>query len=166
LTTPEIAAENGLLENLQVVLLLMSTLLFLVRTYALSKANNLALLSYGLFVSTFPFIGVGREVSFGSAVGASAQGVLAVQVVMGAVVGVVLVAALVVFVRFVDSKLATIRRLLVHPTSLSIYLAILVFGVSSVFEQGAFGLSKSALLEELVDLLAFALLVRAAWVLR
>ena len=75
-------------------------------------------------------------------------------------------AALFVFLRLVAPKTTAIFRYLSHPTSLHIYLAILVFGVSSAFEQGSFQMPKSVILEEVLELIAFTILLRAAWVLK
>jgi hypothetical protein len=161
-----IAAENGLLENIQVLILILATLVFCARAYALYKKDQFTLLAYGLCVSTFPFIGAGRELSFGAVLGANAQTVLSIKIVAGCVVLAFLAAASFIFWRYVETKISVILRYLSHPTSLHIYLAIVVFGLSSVFEKGSLQLPKSEVLEELVELLAFAILARAAWVLR
>lgn len=163
---PEVFAENGFLENIQVMVLLVATIVFLVRSFALYKKDGFVLLPYGLFVSTFPFIGAGRELSFGAALGISAQSVLSIKILMGCIVVLLVATALFVFLRFVAPKTAAIFRYLSHPTSLHIYLAILVFGASSAFEQGSFQMPKSVILEEILELIAFAILLRAAWVLK
>jgi hypothetical protein len=166
LVNPEVFAENRFLENIQVMVLLVATIVFLVRSFALYKKDGFVLLPYGLFVSTFPFIGAGRELSFGAALGISAQSVLGIKILMGCIVVLLVAAALFVFLRFVAPKTAAIFRYLSHPTSLHIYLAILVFGASSAFEQGSFQMPKSVILEEILELIAFAILLRAAWILK
>lgn len=161
-----IAAENGILDNLQVLVLMIATLVFWRRCYALYQKSDLDLLAYGLFISNISFVGSGRELSFGAELGLGEQGVLIVQLIMSLFWGLFVASSFVVFWRSVDRKFAEILRYLMHPTSLHVYLAIVVFGVSSAFEQGALLLPKSMVLEEVVELLSFVILVRAAWVLK
>ncbi|RPE72072.1 hypothetical protein EDD53_1214 [Pacificibacter maritimus] len=161
-----LTSENGLLENAQIVILVLSTLVFWMRLYQLIKLRHLTLLAFGLFISNLPFVGAGRELSFGAAIGADPDLVTTIQIVMATFWAALTLCALGLFILRVSPKLAAIGRYFTHPTSLNIYAAILIFGLSSAFEQGAFYLPHSTLMEELLELVAFSLILRAAWVLR
>jgi len=158
--------ENGLLESAQVGVLVLTTLVFWYRLFGLFSVKNLHLLAFGLFISNISFVGAGRELSFGATLGAGPDLVVTIQTVMATIWASLTLCALGLFITRVSPKLTAIKHYLTHPTSQNIYVAILLFGVSSAFEQGGLNLPKSMFMEELIELGAFAILMRAAWVLR
>lgn len=164
--TAQSAAENGFLENSQVVVLFITTLVFWKRCYALYKKGDTDLQSYGLFISNISFAGVGRELSFGAVLGANDHVVAIVKATMASLFCLFIMSAFTLFILRVNNKMTNLLRFLSHPTSWYIYLAILVFGLSSAFEQGAFSAPKSMLIEEVCELVAFSCLLRGAWIFK
>ncbi len=159
-------SENGPVENLQVVVLILAALLFLKRTVDLSKCNHRALSSYSLAAAVLPLLGAARELSFGRVIGMEAGVVITLKLLIGIIAVGMAMVALMIFVRSAENYIKTFREFILHRASISIYLGLLLIGIASVFEKGYWGLPKSEAAEEILELIAFCFILRAAMILK
>ncbi len=161
-----LAAENGPLENLQIAVLLLAAGVFLDRIARLAARietpRAAAALAYSLVLICVPLIGAARETTFGRNLGLPPRGVTGVEVALSVLTLALLGAALTIWVRKVPDRLAAFLRLLRSPSSLRIGAAVAVFALSMAFEKGGLGLPRSEVWEEIVELVAFGLILRAA----
>lgn len=163
----DLSQENGVLENTEIAVLILAVLVFAMQIGKLLKnrttqADNAAL-AFSLFLICLPLIGVAREVSFGRELGLSAEAVSAAKKGVGSLALVLIGLSIFVWVSKVQDRLKVLWGFLKGPTCRNLYLAILIFAVSSSFEKGTFGFPKSVFLEELFEVIAFLFIVRAAF---
>jgi len=159
-------SENGPFENLQVAVLALATLLFLKKSVDLFRASDEGLSSYALTSAMLPLLGAARELSFGRVLGMEHDLVAALKLSIGMIAVSMVVYALTLFLRSTDRHLESIRKFVVNRSSLSIYLGLLVIGAASAFEKGYLGLPRSVAAEEMLELVAFCFILRAAMILK
>ena len=156
--------ENGPVENLQVAVLIVAALLFLKRSIDLSK--DTPLLSYCLTAAVLPMLGAARELSFGRVVGLDRDVAHVLKLVICLIALGMIVFALVHFLRSAGRYATTLRGFILHRSSMSIYLGLILIGAASLFDKAYLGMPKSEAIEEVLELVAFCFILRSAMILK
>lgn len=162
----DLTQENGVIENTETVILMLAVLVFAMQISKILKSRSTqaddATLAFSLFLICLPLIGVAREVSFGRELGFSPEAVTATKRIVGGIAAVFIGLSVFVWVAKVRNRSRFLWEFLKGPTCRYLYLAILIFAASSSFEKGTFGFPKSVFLEEIFEVVAFLLILRAA----
>ncbi len=158
-------SENGPVENLQVAVLIFATLLFLKKSVDLYRNADEPMLSYSMTAAVLPLLGAARELSFGRVLGIEHDLVMMLKLAIGMIAVSMVVFAATFFLRSIDRYIDAIRAFVLHRSSLSIYLGLLIIGAASLFDKGYLGMPKNAVVEEVLELVAFCFILRAAMIL-
>lgn len=166
-----ITAENQLMEIVQVIILVLAFLVMAqAHVMAFRKSprtsSQNADLSFALFLSVIPFAGAGRELNFGRMLGAGPDLVGLVQAVMGGIVLLLIGLSLFLLVTKVRNRLSEAKRIFTGPICRAMYLATAAFIVADVFEKQKTGGSGMVFMEEMLEIIAFLLILRAGLFVR
>ncbi len=162
-----VTAENQLMEIAQVVVLILAFLIMAqshVMAFGKSPrtSSENADLSFALFLSVIPFAGAGRELNFGRMLGAGPDVVGVVELVMGAIVLILIGFSLFLLVARVKNRLSEAKRIFTGPICRAMYLATAAFIVADVFEKQKTGTAGMVFMEEVMEVFAFFMILRAA----
>ncbi|PYC47652.1 hypothetical protein DI396_09450 [Litorivita pollutaquae] len=152
-----IVAENGVIENFQVIACIVSFSLFVWGAKVQFGKNNLDWAAVSLFFSLIPFVGAGRELSFGAVLSLHGTGLLYTKYFLSVVLVLMLSLSLILLVVAARRKKLHWRQALSGHVFL--VFAILSIIIAQMFEKGQLGFPKNQILEELMELLAYLLLV-------
>lgn len=149
--------EDGILEILEFVLCLIAFVILLLSARNEFTKRQFDRLAVSLFISIVPFVGGGRELSFGEVVGVTGVKLLETKYVLAGILVLLLVlSAAALLVAYRNGTFRLMRSILGYHFFILAFFAI-VFG--QLFEKGQLGLPRSELVEELFELLGYFFLV-------
>lgn len=158
-----VTAENHLIENAQLAVLLIAVGLLARSLFCLAvgarSQEALALLAMGLVLVSVPLAGAGREVNFGRMLGTGPDGVDIAKKVFGFVVLLLIIGGFGLWFVRVKNRWQRFRAFIAGPVCRPVYASVVVFILASLFEKGVAGLPPSMLLEELAELATFLLIL-------
>ena len=148
--------ENGPIENLQVIVCVAAVILFVIGSRFQFKKGYLDQTAISLFLSMIPFVGAGRELSFGRVLGVSDVNVSYTKYVVAAIVACTLLLALV----FLAMSILRGRLHFGEAFFGQIFFYISAFSIvfAQLLEKGRFGLPRSEALEESFELIGYIFL--------
>lgn len=162
----DVSAENGLIENMQFSLLVITVLIFAYSSFLFFRSSNKKMLSYCMVATLLPLVCAAREISFGRVWGLPATPVTLLKIFILLLAVSVVVSAILLFFKYSDGRYHDVIGLMTTPCSINIYAGVLIILVSSLFDNGHFFIEKNQLVEEALELFAFVMFARAALVVR
>ena len=162
-----LANENGVIENLQIIMLVLAFIMYLIRITDIRAGKcepcRDAWLVWALFFSVLPYFGVGRELSYGGVFGLSESiedMIKAVMIIIGLLFWII---AAWLWLFRIENRFQKLRALLTSSAMLWLVAFIILFVIGERFEKGQLGFPKSQTLEEIAEFVAFSFILRAAW---
>jgi len=159
----DISGENGFLENAQFLILVLAGVILIRGAIYLARNRDTSQLAYCLVLLVMPIVEAGRELSFGREINFTPDMVFACEVTLGIICLFLLISGFILFLRSPEPKLSLLWGYIRDRSSISIYIAILVFAAADIFEGGGFGIPRSELAEEILEVIAFCFILRAAF---
>ncbi len=155
-------SENGPIENLQVLVLLVAAIIFLKRATEFSRTDRTHFSSYCTVAALLPLLGTARELSFGRVLGMERDAARIVKLFIAALTLCLIAYAVRSLLRSTPRYIETFVEFLRHKSSIALYAAIACIGIAGMFEKGYLGLPESEIIEEVMELVAFLFILRAA----
>ena len=148
--------ENGTIENFQIIACLTSFFLFLLGAKLQFSKKRLDQSAVSLFFSMVPFVGAGREASFGAVLGISGNQLIYTKYLLALFLVIVLSLSLAFLITAYRRRELHWRLALLGYNFL--FFAFLVIVFAQILEKGQLGFPKNQNFEELLELLGYSLL--------
>ncbi len=157
--------EGGILENTQVTILGLTAFILVKSALDLRQGKGITNnegLAYILVFLCIPILGFSRELSFGKVLALHPQIVVSLKIIIGGLAFVSLAMAIRMWLGMRPKRLKMLKGYTTNIYSFCIYAALLIFAFGSLFEKGKLGMPKSEMVEEVMELLAFIVLLGTA----